>query len=100
MKKVFIVDRDVLYKVWCRESYNISANSYEEACQKMIDQAELCKHDHTISMEDNKDIKFNESLPLYETYEELVPEDIHGDATIEILDDDYNPIWDNVNGKC
>lgn len=51
-------------------------------------------------MDDDEDIEFNESLPLDETYEELSPTDVNEDSTIEILDEDKEPIWNNVNGKC
>ena len=100
MKQVFNIDRDVLGRVWYRESYSVTADSFEDAYQKMIHQAEVCKNDPTASMDDDKDIEFNESLPLDETYEELSPVDVNGDSTIEILDEDKEPIWNNVNGKC
>lgn len=100
MKNIYVIDRDILSKIWYRESYNVTANSFEEAYQKMINQAEICKHDPTVSMEDDEDIKFNESLPIDESYEELSPKDNDGEATIEILDKDRETIWNNVNGKC
>lgn len=100
MKQVFNIGRDVLGRVWYRESYSVTADSFEDAYQKMIHQAEVCKNDPTALMDDDEDIEFNESLPLDETYEELSPTDVNGDSTIEILDEDKEPIWNNVNGKC
>lgn len=96
----YTIDRDILSKIWYRESYTVQANSFEEAYQKMIHQAEICKADPTASMDDDEDIEFFECLPLDDTYEELTPNDVGGDATIEILDEDEEPIWNNVNGKC
>lgn len=100
MKQVFTIDRDVLCKVWYRESYNVTAESLEEAYQKMINQAELCKADPTETMDSDPDIEFYDGEPLDDTYEELSPGVLNDNATIEILDEDNETIWNNVNGKC
>lgn len=36
MKQVFNIDRNVLGRVWYRESYSVTADSFEDAYQKMI----------------------------------------------------------------
>ena len=46
MKK-YRICRNVLHKLWSRETYNVEADSEEEAYKIMIKQSEICKKDVT-----------------------------------------------------
>lgn len=99
--KEYKIYRDVLHKLWSRETYNVEANSEEEAYEIMIKQSEICKKDVTSDLEDDSRIKFDECFPIIEMDKDLSPEDNNGKSTIEIMDNNSKVVWDNVYGrKC
>lgn len=99
--KEYKICRNVFHKLWSRETYNVEANSEEEAYKIMINQSEICKKDVTSDLEDDSRITFDECFPIIETDEDLSPEDNEGKPTIEIVVDNPKVVWDNVHGrKC
>ena len=100
MKK-YKIGRNVLHKLWSIETYNVEANSEEEAYEIMIKQSEICKKDVTSDLEDDSRIKFDECFPIIESDVDLSPEDNNGKPTIEIMSNNLKIIWDNMHGrKC
>ena len=97
--KEYKIYRNVLHKLWSRETYNVEANSEEEAYEIMIKQSEICKKDVTSDLEDDSRIKFNECFPIIETEIDLSPEDNNGKPTIEIMDNNSIVVWDNVHER-
>ena len=100
MKK-YRICRNVLHKLWSRETYNVEADSEEEAYKIMIEQSQICKKDVTSDLEDDSRIKFDDCFPIIETDIDLSSEDNNGKPTIEIMDNNSKVVWDNVHGrKC
>lgn len=80
----FYVDRKVT--VWIREDHIIEASSCEEANQKMI---EAFKNDYF-------DDTFVEQEYLYDTFEDLSPEDNGGETTAELFTEDMDSLANNA----
>ena len=97
--KEYKIGRNVLHKLWSIETYNVEADSEEEAYKIMIKQSEICKKDITSDLEDDSRIKFDECFPIIETDVDLSPEDNNGKPTIEIINDNLKTVWDNVHGE-
>ena len=58
---------------------------------------EILKHFKEGSVYDIFEMNNYQYETLYDTEEILIPETNNGDPTRDILDDDGNSIWDNVN---
>ena len=46
-------------------------------------------------MEDCKDIKFDENIPMYETAEDMTPSQNKDYSTVEVVDDNCNTLYSN-----
>ena len=79
------LDRKV--KCWERNTYKIEADNLEEAKQKLID---IYTQDREYYEE------FVESEILNGTFSEVEPED-SDEVTVELLDEDCNLFYNNVN---
>lgn len=76
---------DTKYTLWTRTHVTIEANSLEEAVER-------CR-------EGNYDDSWSEDL--YDTAEEMTPEENRGRATIEIYEygNQLDPLYTNENGR-
>lgn len=73
--EVFALTVDTLVKIWRREEIEVEANSLEEAVEKI---AKGC-YNNSVDC-----IRYCEYL--YETEEDIKPEDNNNKATLEIMD--------------
>lgn len=73
MKFKFYIDRKV--SGWQRDHYELEAENYEEAVSKMMEE---------FDEQEFPDESFNETSELYETYEDMTPEENFNFATKEL----------------
>jgi hypothetical protein len=81
--KTFDFYKDEKNTIWVRHQFSIEAESYEEALEK-IKQVESNPAE---SYEDEMDAEY-----LYETLEEMTPEENDNQATFEIHSEDTNEL--------
>lgn len=82
---------DVKVTIWGRLHFKDDAD-----LNKLI---ELLEQGNTTSDLCDEELGFSEYEILYDTEEELSPEENIGDATIEVFDEDvdkYTPLWTNT----
>jgi len=79
-KKIHTIFVDRKVTIWERDTVRVSADSNEEAVLIAVD----CE-------------TVNSSEILFETVETLSPSENHNQPTIEVLDEEGNSLYDNVN---
>ena len=90
----FFLKRDVKSMMWSRETYKVEAHSYEEAISKFTEQCRRVDEKGE-NMEDDKDISFVDNDPMYESAEDMTPEQNNGYSTVEVEDDNCNILYSN-----
>jgi hypothetical protein len=82
--KTFDFYADKKNTIWTRSEFKIEAETYEQALEKI---KEVEKGDYSVIYDDEMDTEY-----LYETLEEMTPEENKGEATIEIHSEDTNEL--------
>ena len=75
---------DEKHTIWTRIEFTIKAETYEQALEKI---KAVEKDDYSVIYDDEMDTEY-----LYETLEEMTPEENKGEATIEIHSEDTNEL--------
>jgi hypothetical protein len=75
---------DEKHTIWTRIEFTIKAETYEQALEKI---KEVEKGDYSVIYDDEMDTEY-----LYETLEEMTPEENKGEATLEIHSEDTNEL--------
>jgi hypothetical protein len=75
---------DEKHTIWTRIEFTIKAETYEQALEKI---KAVEKDDYSVIYDDEMDTEY-----LYETLEEMTPEENKGNATIEIHSEDTNEL--------
>lgn len=89
----FIYYQDEKLTIWRRSSFSVEASSKEEA----DDVVRNLKGENVFNLVDADNIETLESMFLFETEEEMSPEDNDGQSTIEYCDKDGSVL--SCNGK-
>jgi hypothetical protein len=75
---------DEKHTIWTRIEFTIKAETYEQALEKI---KAVEKDDYSVIYDDEMDTEY-----LYETLEEMTPEENKGEATLEIHSEDTNEL--------
>lgn len=75
---------DEKHTIWTRIEFTIKAETYEQALEKI---KAVEKDDYSVIYDDEMDTEY-----LYETLEEMTPEENKGKATLEIHSEDTNEL--------
>jgi hypothetical protein len=75
---------DEKHTIWTRIEFTIKAETYEQALEKI---KEVEKGDYSVIYDDEMDTEY-----LYETLEEMTPEENDNQATFEIHSEDTNEL--------
>lgn len=95
MDKKFYVKVDEKVTVWNRHTLQVkNVATVQEAIDKVIH-----LYEKNQDMYDDPDVFPTDVEALWDTEEGLTPQENEGWATIEILDQQYDPIWNNVNHR-
>lgn len=84
-KQIYTYKIDRKISMWISEDHQIEANSKEEADAIMI----------KAFQEDDYPDTFQEQEELYDTMEDMLPEDNDGNATMELIDEDHRLLASN-----
>ena len=82
--KTFNFYADEKNTIWIRREFKIEAESYEQALEKI---KEVEKDDHSIIYDNEICTEY-----IYETLDEMPPEENNGQATFEIHSEDTNEL--------
>lgn len=87
--KTFSLNRDRKITCWERDKYAIEAETEKEALEKLQQMIE--------NEEDYEEPEFIESEILFDTIEEMCPEENNNQSTVEILNSKTGEtLWENV----
>jgi hypothetical protein len=93
--KTFKFNQDVKLTIWERHSFEINAETKEEAYNKLMSGINSLVNDESLLSEPLFD---GETETLYDTSEYLPLSENSGNPTVELFDEEGNCIWDNLNG--
>jgi len=82
--------QDAKCTIWRRSHFDVTADSYDEAVEKL-----KALKNKDLAGDDYDDIEFTESEILFDTEEQLSPEENEGYSTLEILDPENRDIAGN-----
>jgi len=80
------------YSVWEQETHEIEADTQEEANQKMIELFKNSSRDYDYDVLDT----FIETETLFDTMDQMTPDDNDGQYTAELLTDGHDILATNV----
>jgi hypothetical protein len=93
--KTYYVHFDEKVTTWIRNTVAVKGcSSYKEAAEKVI---KNIKNDH-FEYYTNSDISICDTEEMSDCEEPLSPSENGQMDTIEVLDEDYQVMWDNVDG--
>lgn len=93
---IFKFVQDIKQTIWYRDLFEVEAENEAEAIAKVKEAWEQRASD---DLEENSDFKFNNGKYLYQTKENMTPQDNGGQATVEISVDrnwGIRPIFNNI----